>query len=83
MNDFIDEQKVAEDSLIKQVTIWGTIIVVLLVAVVSSLVEPMTKDVYISNTTGNCVKVINYAGETPKVEICGDLPRRYNVVRVK
>ena len=60
----------------------AVVIIGLLIAVGANLVMEMLDmpDVHMSNTTGECVKVLNYA-EGDRYS-CDNLPKRYNHVWV-
>ena len=65
-----------------EIAFWSITATILCVCIWALINEPMSKDVYISNMTGECVKVISYDSGEPTVEICDDLPKQYNLIRV-
>lgn len=40
-------------------------------------------DVYMSNSTGECVRVVEYGTGAPEVKDCSELPSKYNLVWVE
>lgn len=40
-------------------------------------------DVYVSNSTGECVRIIEYNTGVPEIKDCSELPSKYNLVWIK